>query len=137
MPDDSLHVFWLRPLPGVRDVERVIVAVDNTDQTSIVVVLPDNTQVTITADKAVCFRGNHMLTLSQWQYAPVTDEYCQEETEAPELPEATPPEIPQRRYGQTRPWPVQPPPHTRAWREDDLAEDRAPWPHSASTAPPR
>ena len=72
-----------------------------------------------------------MLTLSQWQYAPVTDEYYQEE--APELAEEAAPEIPQRRYGQTRPWPVRPPSRTAVGPAEDR---RAPWPHSASTAPP-
>lgn len=89
MPDDSMHVFWLRPLPGVADAERVIVATDNADQTNIVVVLPDDTQILITADRAICFRGGHMLTLSQWQYAPVAPtEY--ELQEAPEVPEEAP-----------------------------------------------
>ncbi len=89
MTTDSMHVFWIRPLPGVTNTERVIVAMDNTDQTSVVVVLPDNTQVLITADRAVCFRGNQMLVLSSWQYSPVSpDEYYQETGPPPEVPEA-------------------------------------------------
>jgi hypothetical protein len=89
--DSSMHVFWVQPMPGVADNARVIVAADNEDKTSLVVVLPDNTQVLITADRAVCFRGGQMLTLSQWQYAPVSPaEYkCQETAPLPEVPEVS------------------------------------------------
>jgi hypothetical protein len=88
--DSSIHVFWIQPMPGVADNARVIVAADNADKTSLVVVLPDNTQVLITADRAVCFRGGQMLTLSQWQYAPVSSaEYEQETEPLPEVPEVS------------------------------------------------
>jgi hypothetical protein len=88
MPDD-MHVFWIRPMPGVADTARLVVAADAADQTSVVVVLPDNTQVVVSADRAVHIRDGHMLTLGQWQYAPISpDEYYQE----PEPPEVEAPE---------------------------------------------
>lgn len=88
MPDD-MHVFWVRPLPGVTNTERVIVAIDNIDQTSVVVVLPDDTQVLITADRAVHIKGSQSLVLSAWQYSPVSpDEYYQDTApmQIPEIP---------------------------------------------------
>ena len=134
---NSIHVFWIRPLPGIDDVARVIVAADNADQTSLVLVLPDNTQVIVTADRAVFIRGEQMLTLGQWQYAPVCAAEYQQEAEPAALPdeEAPAPEIPERGYGQPRDWPGQAL-YTQVWEESTGDRRRAPWPHSSSMAPP-
>jgi hypothetical protein len=84
MTDDSFHVFWLSPMPGVTEAHRVVVT---ENQFSLVIVLPDNTQLIITADRAVYITGGRMITLAQWQPSPVPAEY--EVTEDP-------PEVPSR-----------------------------------------
>lgn len=99
MPDDSsMHVFRIQPTPGVADPGQVIVT-DNADRTNVVVVLPNSTQIIITADRAVYVRGDQMLTLSQWQWAPISrdDEYS--DTAPYQVPaagyQAPPPEAPE------------------------------------------
>jgi hypothetical protein len=42
---------------------------------SLVIVLPDNTQVIITADRAVYIKDERMITLAQWQAVPLPVEY--------------------------------------------------------------
>jgi hypothetical protein len=82
MPDDSFHVFWLSPMPGVKDANRVVVT---ENPFSLTILLPDNTQVIVTADRAIYIEGGRMITLGQWQTAPVPAEYEVTE-EAPEVP---------------------------------------------------
>jgi hypothetical protein len=87
LDNSSVHVFWLTPMPGVAETHRVIVAMDIRHE-CMVVVLPDDSQVVISADRAVCLRGGRMLTLGQWQYALPSSGY--EASEVP--PELIPPE---------------------------------------------
>jgi hypothetical protein len=63
MPDD-IHALWIEPMAGVAEKQRVVVA---TDKTSVVILLPDNSRVLITADRAVYIQGRQVVTLSQWQ----------------------------------------------------------------------
>ena len=67
MSESGVHVFWIQPTPGVRDAAKVRVA---HNQLSMIVVLPDDSQLLITADRAVYFKQGYSLTLSQWQYVP-------------------------------------------------------------------
>jgi hypothetical protein len=64
-----------------------VIAADSRNQVSIVILLPDNSQLIITADRAVYVRDGQMITLSQWQFAPVSAEY-QVSEEPPEVPQA-------------------------------------------------
>jgi hypothetical protein len=80
----SHHVFWLIPMPGVAESNRVVVT-DN--QFSVIVLLPDNTQIIITADRAVYVKDERLFTLSQWQSVPVPAGYEVSEV-PPELPDS-------------------------------------------------
>jgi hypothetical protein len=81
---DDIHVFWLQPMPGVAEAQRVVIATDNTRQTSVVILLPDNSQVIITADRIVYVTDERLITLSQWQSVPVE----LDQDQPPELPPA-------------------------------------------------
>jgi hypothetical protein len=84
--DQSSHVFWIQPMPGVADAQRVVIA-DN--QLSVIVLLPDNSQILITADRVVYLRDGYLLTLAQWQYAPA--EYAAPDALPGELEDIEPP----------------------------------------------
>lgn len=66
MNESTIHVFWLKPLPDIPDPARILVA---QDEISMVIALPDDTQLLITADRAVCIRGGYVVTIVQWQQA--------------------------------------------------------------------
>lgn len=63
MPD-NIHALWIEPLPGVPDKARVAIA---TDTTSVVILLPDNSRILVTADRAIYTGHGQMITLAQWQ----------------------------------------------------------------------
>ena len=85
---DDIHVFWIRPMPGVADAQRVVIATDNARQTSVVILLPDNSQIIITADRIVYIKDERLITLSQWQAVPVPAEFEISGDDPPELPPA-------------------------------------------------
>jgi hypothetical protein len=84
---DDLHVFWIRPMPGVADAQRIVIATDNTRQTSVTILLPDNSQIMITADRIVYIKDDRLITLSQWRSVPVPAEYEISE-DPPDLPDS-------------------------------------------------
>ena len=61
---DPFHVYWLAPMPGVAEPGRVVVA--DTPE-SLTIMLPDNSQIIVTADRVAIVRHGHMMTLAQWQ----------------------------------------------------------------------
>jgi hypothetical protein len=71
-------------MPGVAESGRVVVA-DN--QLSLIILLPDNSQILITADRVAYLRDGYMQTLAQWQAVPVPAEY-EVSDDPPELPDA-------------------------------------------------
>src|SRR5258705_12792536 len=88
----QIHVLWIKPMPGVADQARLVVAADTVNQTSVVVLLPDDSQIIVTADRAVYIRGGQMITLSKWQFAPTEVA----EKPAPEIPADVPRMRPRR-----------------------------------------
>jgi hypothetical protein len=84
MTDDSFHVYWLSPMPGLTEANRVVVT---ENQFSLTILLPDNTQIIVTADRAVYIKDRRMITLGQWQSVPLPAEY-EVSDEPPEVPQA-------------------------------------------------
>lgn len=98
MPD-NIQALWIEPLPGVRDKSRLAIA---TDDTSVVILLPDNSRILVTADRAIYIQGKQLITLSQWQVvlAEVDDYDLRRELSEREWPD-TEADWPDAR----RPWP--------------------------------
>lgn len=62
---EDLHVFRLQPMPGVPEGAKVSLS---SDDLLLFIVLPDDSQIIITADRAVYVRGREAFLLTQWQW---------------------------------------------------------------------
>lgn len=101
MDDSSQHVFWLAPLPGVGEYGRIITAAG---PFTLLILLPDDSHIVISADRAVYIQAGRSMVLSQWQMGP-------EDQQAAELLR-TGPALDLGGQGTLPPEPAQPPP---AW----------------------
>lgn len=68
MPDEvPFHVFYVQPMPGVMGSGRIVVSQEDTQ---LFILLPDGSNIIITADRAVFVKSGYMMNLVQWQMAP-------------------------------------------------------------------
>lgn len=61
------HVFYVKPMPGVGGSGRVVVS---DEETHLLILLPDDSQLVITADRAVYLKCGYQMILNQWQMSP-------------------------------------------------------------------
>ena len=67
MSQSSMHVFHLKPMPGAGRPARFALS-QNAE--SMLLLLPDDTQIIFTAERVVVVNGGYMLTIAQWQNEP-------------------------------------------------------------------
>lgn len=120
-------------MPGVADSGRVVLTTDTINQTSVLIMLPDNSQVLVTADRAVYIRDGRMITLSQWQFAPADDVITDDPVSVPEIG-ADVPRVRPRRH--PRQWPGQEPYMRFTDEDEDQGEQTAPYHFGRSSMSP-
>ena len=62
MSPANLHVFYLHPIPGAGRPAKYAMSASHE---SMLMLLPDGTQIIFTAERVVVVNGGHMVTLAQ------------------------------------------------------------------------